>query len=705
MNQLQQLRNVGISAHIDSGKTTLTERMLYYCGRIHAMHEVHGRESGATMDSDPIERKRGITIASAATRVNWNDHVINVIDTPGHVDFTVEVERSLRVLDGAVLVLSGVEGVQSQSLTVDRQMRRYGVPRIAFINKLDRAGANPTRVIDQLRNRLGANAVAVQIPIGCEDGFVGVVDLVTMHAVYFDGDYGQIVRRELIPETLEADAMDARAQMLDALAMLDESLMQTVISGEDPATAEIQRVLRQATIQQQLTPVLMGSAYKNKGVQEVLDAITLYLPSPGERRIFAIDQESTDQKPSGDESNDGVNVELSCDSSQPLVAMAFKTVVEKYGQLTYLRIYQGSVQRGCSYQNARTGKSVRLSRLVRLHANQREEIDEGNAGDIIGVFGVDCASGDTLVDDGCKLTLENIVVADPVIRLSIAAVRREDADKLSKALDRFRREDPTFKVISDSETGETLIAGMGQLHLDVYVERLLTEYECACEVSLPQVAYKETPSRSVTFDHRLKKMTGGPGLFAHIRGHLEVLPIDSEASFVFEDQITGGRIDRRYVPAVRDGFAESLAQGPIGRFEVVGVKVVLEDVAQHEQESSELAFKLCASQAMRNEILPRADVVLLEPVMRLDVDVPEHYLGAVTGHIARKRGTVISTESLNGVCEVSAEVPLAELFDYANKIRSMTRGEGTFTMEPCKYQRAPASVQNEVAAARAVDVK
>ncbi|MFK7768733.1 MAG: elongation factor G [Mariniblastus sp.] len=696
---IQRIRNIGISAHIDSGKTTLTERMLFYCGRIHKLREVRGGDGGATMDSDPIERQRGITIMSAVTSVDWNQHTLNVIDTPGHVDFTVEVERSLRVLDGAVLVLCSVGGVQSQSLTVDRQMRRYRVPRIAFINKMDRTGANYRRVIAQMRERLNTNAVAIQIPIGNEASFQGVVDLVTMEAVYFDGEFGQERRRDEIPDSLQQTVMNARKELVEALAILDDSIMELVLSGEQPTANEMKRVIRAGTLAHQLTPVLMGSAYKNKGIQEVLDAATMYLPSPEEREVVANDNSKQKPNSNADPANDHVDkIQLSCESDEPAVAMAFKTVVEKFGQLTYLRVYQGQIEKGRSYVNARTQKSVRFGRLVRVHADQREEIERAMPGDIVGVIGVDCASGDTFTDSGCNLSLENITVAQPVLQLSIAPEKREDAAKLGKALDRFRKEDPTFQVTSDPKTGETLIAGMGQLHLDVYVQRIKDDYDCKCVVGQPRVAYKERPTATVEFEHTLKKMTGGPGQFAHIVGRLEVLAENSEVGFEFEDEIVGGRIERKFVSAVRAGVMESLERGPLGRFEVVEVKFTLIDGKQHEQDSSEIAFRQCAAEAMRNIVLPKSKIALLEPIMKLEIEVPSEFQGAVTGHLGRKRGLVTSSEVADGVCVIVAECPLAELFDYANSLRSMTQGNGNFSMEPCGYREVPKNVQDEVLA-------
>ena len=682
---VERLRNVGISAHIDSGKTTLTERILFYGGRIHSMREVRGGDGGAFMDFDPIEKRRGITIASAVTRVDWNEHAINIIDTPGHVDFTVEVERSLRVLDGAVLVLCASRGVQSQSLTVDRQMKRYRVPRIAFINKMDRLGASPDSVVQQMRDRLSDNAVAIQFPMGAEDAFVGVIDLITMEAVWFEGEYGEVVQRQPIPVEHESAAGLARSRMLDSLAMLDDPLMETMLAGEEPTVEEIRRVIRAGTLALQLTPVLFGSAYKNKGVQEVLDAITGYLPSPKEREVIAHDISENE-------------LQLECESDRPLVAMAFKTVVEKFGQLTFLRVYQGTLQRGTQIINVRTGKPIRFGRLVRIHADKREELEIAYPGDIVGVVGIDCYSGDTFADRGFDARLETFVVADPVIQLSIAPKNRDDADKLSAALARFVREDPTFSVSTASDSGETLIAGMGQLHLQVYVERIETDYDCECIVGTPSVAYQERPSRSVNFEHQFKKMTGGPGQFAFIVGQME--PADGDETFAFEDSVSGGRIEQRFIPAVRKGFEEALNGGPLGGFPVVGVAMTLADGKQHENDSSEMSFRNCAAQAMREVILPAAGLRLWEPVMELEIEIPDTFIGAVSGHLSRKRGVVSDSRAVGDNAIVLATVPLAELFDYSNELRSMTQGAGTFGMTPAGYRPVPRDVEEEILSGR-----
>ncbi|MCP4783287.1 MAG: elongation factor G [Fuerstiella sp.] len=689
---IRKLRNIGISAHIDSGKTTLTERMLYYCGRINRIGEVRGKDIGAVMDHDQIEKDRGITISSAVTRVPWNGYDINVIDTPGHVDFTVEVERSLRVLDGAVLVLCAVGGVQSQSLTVDRQMKRYGVPRIAFINKMDRAGANPERVIAQLKDKLRANAVALQIPIGGGKDFEAVIDLITMEAVYFFGENGETVVRREIPEDLRPTAERNRSQMWEALSAFDDELMGTLLMESVPSEDKLRDVIRRATIAHQLTPVLMGSAFKNKGVQELLDAVNHYLPAPTDREVYANDTSSKSAQA------ETPRVKLSSDSAAPVVAMAFKTVVESFGQLTFMRIYQGRIRKGDTLSNARTGRSTRFSRLVRIHAGQRKDIDDAVAGDIIGVIGVDCASGDTFTGNGISCSLENIFVPNPVIRLSIAPKDRDDADKLAKALVRFRRQDPTFQVSTDPQTDETIIAGMGQLHLDVYVERLRDEHKCECEIGPPRVAYKQRPTKSVDFNHKLKKQSGGPGQVGHVIGKMEPLQADAAdaESFVFVDEVKGGRIPREYIPSVRQGFAEALNKGPLGEFEVVGVQIVLTDGSYHEQDSSDKSFKDCARQAMRTEILPNADIVLLEPVMKLEIEVPAEFQGAVSGHLSKNRGIVTASETSDSTCVLIAEVPLAEMFDYANNLRSMTQGQGSFSMEFLAYRETPKRVQADV---------
>ncbi len=696
MTDITLLRNIGISAHIDSGKTTLTERILYYAGRIHKIREVKGGDGGATMDHMDLERERGITITSAATRVEWKDeelgnmHPINIIDTPGHVDFTVEVERSLRVLDGAILVLCAVGGVQSQSLTVDRQMRRYGVPRIAFINKIDRIGANPAKVMVAMKEKLKCNAVPLQIPMGLESAFQGVIDLIRMEAVYFEGEKGGDVIRKPIPDEYKDAAETARREMLEELSLHDDDLMSALLEESEVSIEQIRAIIKRATLAQQIVPVLMGTAVKDKGVQEALDAVVRYLPAPTERQKFANDN----SKPI-DENGQHPKVLLTDSNDDPVVAMAFKTVVENFGQLTYTRVYQGKIVKGQTYINARTGRGVRFGRLVRMHSNDREDIDFGEAGDIIAIVGVDCASGDTFTSEGVPLSLENIFVANAVIRLSIEPKKRDDADKLSKALERFRREDPTFRVSTDEETGQTLIAGMGQLHLEIYVERIRREYKCECTVGEPRVAYRECPTKAVEFNYKHKKQSGGSGQFAHIVGVLEPLPDTHETAYEFVDEVSGGRIPREFIAPVDAGFQESLVKGPLGEYEVVGVRMRLQDGSYHDVDSSEMAFKIAGIGCMR-ETLRKADMTLQEPIMKLEIEVPDEYQGQVTGHLSSKRGMVTGSEVNGGVCVILGEAPLSSMFDYANELRSMTQGKGTFSMEFLAYRQVPRGLQGEI---------
>lgn len=693
MKDLSKLRNIGISAHIDSGKTTLTERMLYYSGRIHRVQEVRGGDGGATMDFMDLERERGITIASAATSVEWDGHPINVIDTPGHVDFTVEVERSLRVLDGAVLVLCAVGGVQSQSLTVDRQMKRYHVPRIAFINKMDRTGANPDNVVEQIAEKLGVTPVVLQIPIGAEQEFEGLIDLISMQAVYFDGKQGETVRRDEIPEAYREQAEERRHEMLETLSLFDDDLMMMLLEEESVESEQIHKILRDATLAQEVTPVMMGTAYRNKGIQELLDAVCRYLPCPHDRSMSAIDvaNSETDGEPK--------RVGLSPDDEMPLVAMAFKTVVETFGQLTYFRIYQGQIVKGDSYINTRTGKKVRFGRIVKMHADQREDLESAKAGDIVALVGVDCASGDTFCEDGINYALESIFVPEPVIRLSIEPLKRDGADRLGKALDRFRREDPTFQVSTDEETGQTIIAGMGQLHLDVYIERIRREYKCECVVGEPRVAYRECPSKLVEFNYKHKKQTGGSGQYAHIVGRIEPLEEGGDESYEFEDKVTGGRIPKEYIPKVNDGFRRALQKGPLAECEVVGVRAILEDGSYHDVDSSEMAFNIASFNCMREQ-LKKAEMALQEPIMKLEVEAPDEFQGQITGHLSSKRGVINSAEVRQGAVVIIAEVPLSSMFDYANELRSMTQGKGSFSMEFSRYLRVPRSLQDEIVARR-----
>jgi len=682
MENLALVRNIGISAHIDSGKTTLTERILYYAGRTHIIREVRGE--GAVMDHMELEKERGITITSAATTVQWADKKVNIIDTPGHVDFTVEVERSLRVLDGAVLVLCAVAGVQSQSITVDRQMKRYAVPRLAFINKMDRTGANPINVISQLESKLGLNVVPLQIQIGSESNFQGVIDLIRREAVYFDGDKGETVRREPIPAELADEAERARQAMLEALSLISDEIMELLLEEQEVPLDLIHKTIREGTVAQQICPVLMGTAYKNKGVQLLLDAVSDYLPSPLDREVHAKDN------------SDGMaEVPLKPDSNESLVAMAFKLVEEPFGQVTYVRIYQGTLKKGEFYFNSRQRKKTRISRILRVHADQKEDIDSAGAGDIVAVMGIECATGDTYCAEGTNLSLESIYAADPVIDLSILPTKRADYDKLSKALNRFMREDPTFRVHVDPETSETIISGMGELHLEIYVERIKREYKVECTVGAPKVSYREAPTKSTPYNYKHRKQTGGSGQYAHVVGVLEPLPTDSAEPFEFKNEVTGGRIPSEYIPSVEKGFRDSLTKGPIAGYEVLGVKMILQDGSYHDVDSSDMAFQICARDCFR-ETFRKAAPVLLEPIMKVEVETPTEFQGPVTGQVSSKRGVILGTESRQGFAIILAEVPLSEMFGYSNDLRSMTQGKGSFSMEFLKYQKVPARLQEEI---------
>lgn len=681
---IAKLRNIGISAHIDSGKTTLSERILYYTGRIHRMQEVHGDGAGATMDHMELEKERGITITSAATTVQWEDSVINLIDTPGHVDFTVEVERSLRVLDGAILVLCAVGGVQAQSLTIDRQMRRYHVPRLAFINKMDRTGANPEKVIEQLHAKLGCDAVLMQLPIGRETEFDGIIDLVTQKAIYFDGSNGEKLREEAIPESMREEAAAARQHMLESLSMYSDELMELLLAEAPVPEEMIYDVTRAAVAELEFTPVYLGTAYRNKGVQPLLDAIVRLLPSPLDVETKAFSKSDTGQE-----------MQLTPDPSKTMVAMAFKIVEDPYGTLTFMRIYQGSIKKGESYFNQRTGRKERFGRIMRMHADQREDIELATAGDIVAVLGVDCASGDTYASELNYCLLEGMFVPEPVIRMAISPMARDGADRLSKALHRFRREDPTLNVSTDEETGETIIAGMGELHLDVYVERIRREYGVEVEVSPPRVNYREAPTQQAKFVTRHKKQTGGSGQFAHIVGTLDVLPDDAEENFLFEDTVTGGRVPKQYIPAVEKGFRSMLKKGPIAGYPVVNLHVTLEDGSYHEVDSSDMAFQVCAQTCMR-ENFSHTKPVLLEPVMRIEIECPTQFQGSVVGNLISRRGIVMTTDVHGIDVRIEGEVPLAETFGYSTDLRSMTQGQGTFTMEFASYKRMPKNLEEEI---------
>ena len=692
MSEIAITRNIGISAHIDSGKTTLTERILFYTGKIHKIEEVRGGGDGAKMDHMELEKEKGITITSASTTVYWKDSKINIIDTPGHVDFTVEVERSLRVLDGAILVLCGVAGVQSQSITVDRQMKRYKVPRLAFVNKLDRTGADPFRVASDISGKLGLNAVMMQIPIGIEGGLKGVVDLVTMKAYVNEGERGETVAEGEIPDDLKEKAAEMRTKMLEDIAVFDEALMELVLEEGDIPEDLIHAAVKAGVQSNELVPVYMGSAFKNVGVQKLLDAVVAYLPTPVEAaRPTAMKVGSEDER-----------VALEPDAGKPLVAMAFKITDEEFGQLTYTRIYQGSLDKGMTLTNSRTGQRVRLGRLIRMFANDRDNIDHAEAGDIVAMVAVDCASGDTFCGEGIEVTCESMFVADPVISYSIECEDTKQHEKMSKALSRFIKEDPTFRVRTDEESGETIVSGMGELHLDIYIERMKREYGVELTKGPPQVNYREAITTPTPFDYTHKKQTGGSGQFGRVIGDIEPLDFnDSEVDDVleFNDMIKGGNIPSEFIPAVEKGFRDVMEEGPLGAFPVVALKANLRDGKYHDVDSSDMAFRICARQAMRQAIRS-ANPQLLEPVMKVEVETPEEFQGAVVGDLSSRRGIVNNVEHRSDGTIVNASVPLAEMFGYATSVRSLSQGKAGYTMEFEKYAPCPRNIQEDVLAKR-----
>ncbi|MDD5723957.1 MAG: elongation factor G [Syntrophales bacterium] len=678
----KKVRNIGISAHIDSGKTTLTERILFYTKRIHAIHDVKGKDGvGATMDSMELEKERGITIASAATFCQWRGHEINIIDTPGHVDFTVEVERSLRVLDGAVLVLCAVGGVQSQSITVDQQMKRYKVPCIAFVNKCDRSGANPFRVIGQLRSKLGHNAVAMQMPIGLENNFEGIIDLVSMKAVYFDGENGEIVRVEKIPDALLPEAVEKREVLVDAASMFSDELTEAILEERNIPEDLLISALRKGTLTREITLVLMGSAYKNKGVQPMLDAVTALLPCPADMKNEALDLAHNEQ-----------SVILSSNPADPAVALAFKLEDGAYGQLTYIRVYQGSIGKGDTIVNARTEKKVKVGRVVRMHADQMEDLDVIPAGYIGALFGIDCASGDTFASPGITLAMSSMFVAEPVISLSITPKDNKAQINMSKALNRFTKEDPTFKTHVDDETKETIIEGMGELHLEIYVERMRREYGAEVETGHPRVAYRETITRKAEFNYTHKKQTGGSGQYARVAGYIEPT---TEGDFEFVNKVTGGSIPTQFISACEKGFRACMAKGPKLEFPVTGVRVVINDGASHSVDSSEMAFQSGARGGFL-EAYAKAGVVIHEPVMKVVVETPTEFQGPCMGLLNQRRGMIVGSQDDGPMCVIESQVPLAEMFGFSTVLRSATQGQAQFTMEFALYKLVPQSIAEEL---------
>jgi len=677
-SDITKMRNIGISAHIDSGKTTLSERILFYSKKIHAIHEVRGKDGvGATMDHMELERERGITIQSAATQVTWKDYTVNVIDTPGHVDFTVEVERSLRVLDGAILVLCSVGGVQSQSITVNRQLNRYHVPRIAFVNKCDRTGANPFKVAAQLKEKLGLNAVMIQIPIGLEDRLEGVVDLVAMKAVYFDGDQGETLRFEDIPAGLKADADKYREQMLDAISMFDDELAELFLGGEAIPEDMIRRAIRSGTLSEQFVPVMLGSAYKFKGIQPLLDAVGYYLPNPTEVSNHALDLDKNEEQ-----------VELSSDEKKPTIALGFKLEDGQYGQLTYVRIYQGTLQKGGELLNTRSKKKFKIGRLVRMHSNSMEDINEGSAGDIVALFGIDCASGDTFCGGGLNYAMTSMFVPEPVISLALNPKDKKSSDQMAKALNRFTKEDPTFRTFVDPESNETIIKGMGELHLEVYIERMRREYKCEVETGQPQVAYRETITQKAEFSYTHKKQTGGSGQFAKVNGYMESF---TEGDYDFVNMIKGGTIPTEFIPSCDKGFKEATKKGSLIGFPIVNIRCLINDGQYHPVDSSDIAFQQAAIGAFR-EAYNKAKPCILEPIMKVAVEGPSEFQGNIFGSINQRRGIILASTEDGMFSRVEAEVPLSEMFGYSTVLRSITQGKAEFTMEFEKYGKVPQSV-------------
>jgi len=686
IRDLKRVRNIGISAHIDSGKTTLTERVLFYTNRIHKINEVRGKDgTGAVMDSMELEKERGITIASAATHCQWDNHAVNIIDTPGHVDFTVEVERSLRVLDGVVLILCSVSGVQSQSITVDQQMKRYQVPCIAFVNKCDRSGANPLKVCKQLRDKLGHNSVMLQLPIGLEDKHQGIVDLVKMKAFYFEGDNGERMVEAEIPAELKDDAETAREEMIDAVSLFSEALTDAILEEAEITEEMIMAAVRTGTIAREMTPVFLGSAYKNKGVQPLLNAVIKYLPCPLDIKNEAIDLDNNEE-----------TVILESDFDKPTVALAFKLEDGQYGQLTYIRVYQGCVNKGDTLINARDHKKVKIGRLIRMHSNQTEDVDAVPAGHIGAMFGIDCASGDTFVSSDINYSMLSMHVMEPVISLSITPKDNKAQINMSKALNRFTKEDPTFKTYVDHETGDTIIQGMGELHLEVYVERMKREYNAEVITGQPRVAYRETITRKAPFNYTHKKQTGGAGQFGRVSGFME----PTEEEFEFVNKVTGGRIPTQYIPACQKGFEACLVKGPSLEFPVTGIKVTLEDGAYHAVDSSEMAFQSAARGGFL-EAYNKAKPVIMEPIMKVVIETPNEFQGACMGLINQRRGIIQGSQEEGTMSVIESQVPLSDMFGFSTILRSATQGKAQFTMEFSSYKQAPLSVAEEIAKKKA----
>jgi len=697
--RLDKVRNIGIAAHIDSGKTTVTERVLFYTGRINDIHEVRGKDAvGAKMDSMDLEREKGITIQSAATFCDWikktpdpvtgelkdEKYHINLIDTPGHIDFTIEVERALRVLDGAVMILCAVSGVQSQTVTVDRQMKRYNVPRVSFVNKMDRAGANPWKAVEGINQKLKIPAAAVQIPIGAENEFKGVVDIIRMKAIYSEGSKGEVIREAECPEELKSLAEEKRALLIETLADVDDHIAEIFLDERTPSIDEIKAAIRRATIGLKFSPVLMGSALADKSVQPMLDAVIDYLPNPAEVENLALDRKRKEAP-----------VKLVSYNSLPFVGLAFKLEESNFGQLTYIRVYQGTLKKGSNVFNARTGQKVKVPRIVRMHSNDMEEVPEIGAGEICAVFGVDCASGDTFTEGGLGYSMTSMFVPDAVISLSITPKNTKDTPNFSKAISRFQREDPTFRVHNDAESGETIISGMGELHLSIYVERMKREYKVEVVTGQPQVAYRETIQSRVAFDHTLKKQSGGAGDYARVVGFLE--PTGQLGENEFEETITGGTISEKFLLACDKGFNQSCNTGPLLGHKVLGTYMQINDGATHMTDSSELAFKNATQQAFRKAFLA-AQPQVLEPLMKTVINAPNEFQGNIVGLLNKRNATINDTEIGPEDFTLTADCSLNSMFGFSSQLRAATQGKGEFSMEFSHYSPAPMQLQKELVA-------
>jgi len=692
---LERTRNIGIMAHIDAGKTTLTERILFYTGRTYKIGDTH--EGTATMDWMEQEQERGITITSAATTTQWHIgdgemHRINIIDTPGHVDFTVEVERSLRVLDGSVGVFCAKGGVEPQSETVWRQADRYNVPRMAFVNKMDIMGADFYNVVDMLRDRLNANAIPVQLPIGAEDDFVGIIDLMEMKAYYYNDKQGTDIEIKDIPDDMKDKAEEYRASMIESIAETDEELMEKYLEGEEIEISEMKAALRKACIACDATPVFCGSAYRNKGVQKLLDGIIEYMPAPTD--IPAIKGHEP--------GNEDVEVERHSSDEEPFSALAFKIMNDPFvGKLAFFRVYSGVLEAGSYVYNSVKGKKERVGRILQMHANARQEIDKVYAGDIAAAVGLKLTTtGDTLCDENNEVILESMNFPDPVISVAIEPKTKAGRDKMGIALAKLAEEDPTFKTYTNQETGQTIIAGMGELHLEIIVDRLLREFKVEANVGAPQVAYRETFRKDVDVEHKYAKQSGGRGQYGHCKVRFEVMDANADKTYEFVNEVVGGAIPKEYIPAVDKGIQDAMQAGVIGGYPVVGVRAVCYDGSYHEVDSSEMAFQIAGSMAFK-EAMRKSDPVLLEPIMKVDVTVPEDYMGDVIGDINSRRGRIEGMEPVNGVQIVHSYVPLAEMFGYSTDLRSKTQGRGTYSMEVHHYEAVPKSIQEKVASGKA----